>query len=59
MKRLHHKVAVIDARRVITGSFNFTNSAQTRNAENLLVLRSKGLADSYKSNWQAHWNHSR
>ena len=55
----HNKVIVVDSEMVITGSFNFTNSAQTRNAENLLVLRSKGLADSYKSNWQAHWNHSR
>lgn len=55
----HNKVIVVDGEMVITGSFNFTNSAQTRNAENLLVLRSKGLADSYKSNWQVHWNHSR
>ena len=55
----HNKVIVVDGEMVITGSFNFTNSAQTRNAENLLVLRSRGLADSYKSNWLAHWNHSR
>jgi phosphatidylserine/phosphatidylglycerophosphate/cardiolipin synthase-like enzyme len=55
----HNKVIVVDAELVITGSFNFTNSAQTRNAENLLVLKSSGLADSYKANWQTHWNHSR
>ena len=54
-----YKVIVVDADLVITGSFNFTNSAQTRNAENLLVLKSAGLADSYKANWQTHWNHSR
>jgi phosphatidylserine/phosphatidylglycerophosphate/cardiolipin synthase-like enzyme len=55
----HNKVIVVDGEMVITGSFNFTNSAQTRNAENLLVLRSTGLADSYKANWLAHWKHSR
>jgi phosphatidylserine/phosphatidylglycerophosphate/cardiolipin synthase-like enzyme len=55
----HNKVIVVDGEMVITGSFNFTNSAQTRNAENLLVLKSTGLADSYKANWQTHWNHSR
>ena len=55
----HNKVIVVDGELVITGSFNFTNSAQTRNAENLLVLKSAGLADSYKANWQMHWNHSR
>jgi len=55
----HNKVIVVDGELVITGSFNFTHSAQTRNAENLLVLKSAGLADSYKANWQTHWNHSR
>jgi phosphatidylserine/phosphatidylglycerophosphate/cardiolipin synthase-like enzyme len=55
----HNKVIVVDGELVITGSFNFTNSAQTRNAENLLVLKSTELADSYKANLQNHWNHSR
>lgn len=55
----HNKVIVVDSSIVITGSFNFTNSAQTRNAENLLVLKSLELADSYKQNWEQHWAHSR
>lgn len=54
----HNKVIVIDNQIVITGSFNFTNSAQTRNAENLLILKSNELAEQYKKNWQAHWAHS-
>ena len=55
----HNKVMIVDDNIVITGSFNFTNSAQTRNAENLLVLRSADLAQNYKANWQEHWNHSK
>ena len=55
----HNKVMIVDENIVITGSFNFTNSAQTRNAENLLVLRSADLAHNYKANWLAHWKHSR
>ena len=55
----HNKVMIVDENIVITGSFNFTNSAQTRNAENLLVLRSADLAHNYKTNWLAHWKHSR
>lgn len=55
----HNKVVVIDNQIVITGSFNFTNSAQTRNAENLLILKSEELASSYKKNWALHWAHSR
>jgi len=55
----HNKVMIVDESIVITGSFNFTNAAQTRNAENLLVLRSIDLANNYKLNWLEHWKHSR
>ena len=48
----HCKVMIIDERIVITGSFNFTVSAQKRNAENLLVLDSFALAQSYRANWE-------
>jgi phosphatidylserine/phosphatidylglycerophosphate/cardiolipin synthase-like enzyme len=55
----HNKVMVIDQQVVVTGSFNFTNSAETRNAENLLILRSPGLARSYRDNWLQHMQHAR
>jgi len=47
----HNKVMIIDGRTVITGSFNFTNSADTRNAENVLIVEDKNLADKYFQNW--------
>ena len=53
----HNKVMVIDQTIVITGSFNFTNSAETRNAENFLVLKSVDLAQKYRLQWQNHWTH--
>jgi phosphatidylserine/phosphatidylglycerophosphate/cardiolipin synthase-like enzyme len=53
----HNKVMVIDQAVVITGSFNFTNSAATRNAENFLVLKSVELADKYRIQWLSHWAH--
>ena len=53
----HNKVMVIDASVVVTGSYNFTNSADSRNAENILVLRSSELARRYRENWQTHWSH--
>jgi phosphatidylserine/phosphatidylglycerophosphate/cardiolipin synthase-like enzyme len=43
---------------VITGSFNFTKAAETNNAENLLVIRSKDLAKVYIENWERHKEHS-
>ncbi|PUE61002.1 hypothetical protein B9Z36_03685 [Limnohabitans sp. Rim8] len=54
---VHNKVMVIDEAIVITGSFNFTNSAASRNAENFLVLKSDELAQKYKLQWQNHWAH--
>ena len=59
----HNKVIVIDAgatdSAVVTGSFNFTLSAQNRNAENLLVLRGNpNLAEAYAANWRRHRAHS-
>lgn len=55
----HNKVMVLDEQIVITGSFNFTNSAETRNAENFLILKSDELARTYKSQWESHWSHAR
>lgn len=54
----HSKTMVIDSETVITGSFNFTKAAEERNAENLLVIRSKELAAIYLSNWKYHSLHS-
>jgi len=54
----HNKVMIIDGQTVITGPFNFTKAAEERNAENLLVLRSKELAKIYTENWEKHREHS-
>ena len=53
----HNKVMLIDENIVITGSFNFTNSAETRNAENFLILKSTALTKRYKEEWLKHWAH--
>ncbi|ADR36110.1 phospholipase D/Transphosphatidylase [Oceanithermus profundus DSM 14977] len=51
---MHLKTIVIDERTVVTGSFNFTRSAVSRNDENLLVLTHPQLARRYKEKvWQA------
>ncbi len=55
----HDKVMVIDGETVITGSFNFTNAAESRNAENLLIIRGeKELVQRYAANWERHRRHS-
>lgn len=42
---------IIDLQKIITGSFNFTRSADTRNAENIIVIDDKVIADRYVRNW--------
>ena len=46
----HNKVMVIDGQSVETGSYNFTNSAEHRNAENMLVIKDSALAKAYTQN---------
>ena len=54
----HNKVIVIDAKTVLTGSFNFSRAAEESNAENLLVIHDADLARKYLANWTAHESHS-
>jgi len=54
----HNKIIIIDKEIVITGSFNFTKAAEEKNAENLLVIKSKELANTYLDNWNKHKEHS-
>jgi phosphatidylserine/phosphatidylglycerophosphate/cardiolipin synthase-like enzyme len=54
----HSKIILIDRQVVITGSFNFTKAAEERNAENLLIIRSRELSTRYLENWLHHRDHS-
>jgi mitochondrial cardiolipin hydrolase len=49
--RNHNKFAVIDGRKVLTGSYNWTFKAES-NWENLLILDCPELAKAYESEWQ-------
>ncbi len=44
---MHHKVIVVDRRIVITGSYNFSASAERRNDENTLIIHSPEIAALY------------
>lgn len=47
----HNKVMIIDKKKVITGSFNFTNAADNINAENVMLIEDTKIADTYLQNW--------
>ncbi|NOR74531.1 MAG: T9SS type A sorting domain-containing protein [Draconibacterium sp.] len=54
---LHHKMAIVDANyaasdpQVITGSHNWSNSANDRNDENTLIIHSTEIANQYFQNF--------
>jgi phosphatidylserine/phosphatidylglycerophosphate/cardiolipin synthase-like enzyme len=55
----HNKVIIVDAEgprcALLTGSYNFTWSANNRNAENLLIVRDHcALVRAYRANWLRH-----
>ncbi len=55
----HNKVMIFDQTSVFTGSFNFTASAQKRNAENGIVITGDpSIVKSYSSNWLARYQQS-
>jgi len=56
---MHSKYIVIDGSTLETGSFNYSSAAESKNAENLLVIRdNQKLADTYLKNWQKLWDES-
>lgn len=44
---MHHKFTVIDGQTVLTGSYNWNDTAQVVNDENMIVLRDATLAAAY------------
>ena len=55
----HNKVVIVDgatgAATVITGSYNFTQAAQSRNAENVVVISgNRAVTDRFVRNFERH-----
>jgi phosphatidylserine/phosphatidylglycerophosphate/cardiolipin synthase-like enzyme len=48
LQKLHHKVMIIDHRYVVTGSYNFSQNAETRNDENSVIIDNTTLASRYE-----------
>lgn len=46
---MHHKFCVIDNKIVITGSYNWTYYAETRNVENILVTDNDNVVNQFKA----------
>ncbi len=55
---MHMKTIIIDGKILISGSYNFTASAEHRNVEILTIIISEKIAAQATANWRKHWQHS-
>lgn len=53
---MHHKVIIIDETTVVTGSFNFSQSAAKNNDENIVIIRHAPIAGLYLDEWRRIWD---
>lgn len=50
--QMHHKIIIVDEETIIFGSYNFTNSAETRNDETLMVVYNEQIAAYFLAEFQ-------
>lgn len=53
---MHSKYLIL-GNTIITGSYNFTRSAEVRNAENIIIIKNcPEVVKAYKENWKKLWD---
>jgi phosphatidylserine/phosphatidylglycerophosphate/cardiolipin synthase-like enzyme len=52
---MHHKVIIIDRETVIFGSFNFSDSANRRNDENILIIHDPAFTSYFVEEFETVW----
>ena len=54
-QELDENYLIIDDKVVVTGSYNFSKSARTRNDENTLITQDPGIAARYLEEFERVW----
>jgi phosphatidylserine/phosphatidylglycerophosphate/cardiolipin synthase-like enzyme len=56
----NNKIMLIDNTTIITGSYNYSKAAESRNAENIVIIKNdKRLFAKYRENFEEHMQHSK
>jgi hypothetical protein len=53
---MHNKYAIFDGETLLTGSYNWSEAAETRNFENAILLRDAASVSLYQANFNSIWN---
>jgi len=56
---LHHKFIVVDGKKVLTGSYNWSQSAYKKNWENAVVVTNRAIAASFQLEFEYLWDLAR
>ncbi len=51
-KKMHNKVMIFDDNIVLSGSYNFTNQANDKNDENVVLIKNKTIVKKYKDEFK-------
>lgn len=57
-KLMHNKVMIIDGEIVFTGSYNWSMNAEKYNNENLIIIRSRKIAEIFERKFEEIWSES-
>ncbi|MCX6801870.1 MAG: phospholipase D family protein [Candidatus Diapherotrites archaeon] len=52
---MHDKVSIVDGNAFSTGSFNYTQNADSGNAENLLIVKDTAMAEKMEKEFEKYW----
>jgi phosphatidylserine/phosphatidylglycerophosphate/cardiolipin synthase-like enzyme len=55
---MHHKVIVVDNQAVLFGSYNFSNNAENKNDENVVIVYDDSLAGQFNQEFEMIYNQS-
>lgn len=53
---MHHKFSIADGVELLTGSYNWTRSAEQYNQENLIVFKNPSIATTYMTEFNRLWD---
>lgn len=52
----HNKITIVDGQRFSTGSFNYSENADSGSAENLVIISSQKMSQRLEQEFQYYWN---
>jgi phosphatidylserine/phosphatidylglycerophosphate/cardiolipin synthase-like enzyme len=55
---MHHKVFIVDEKIVVLGSYNFSNSAEEKNDENIVIVYNEKIAEFFMQEFERVYAHA-